>query len=179
MTSTGTCRRPIEERSISLRYFYDCEFIEDGVVIDLVSIGVVCEDGREYYAVSTEFDAKRAGPWVRKYVLPQLPPPASPRWRSREQIRDDLYKFLIPRPSVQPELWAWVGAYDHVALCQLWGSMVDLPTALPRYTNELRQHWEAHGRPALPPVPPDAHDALADARHNYAKFEAIEAARRR
>ncbi|WP_067844393.1 polyadenylate-specific 3'-exoribonuclease AS [Nocardia lijiangensis] len=162
-----------------MRYFYDCEFIEDGVVIDLVSIGVVCEDGREYYAVSTEFDPERAGHWVRKYVLPQLPPPASPRWRSREQIRNDLYKFLLPRPSVQPELWAWVGAYDHVALCQLWGSMVDLPTALPRYTNELRQHWEAHGRPTLPPVPPDAHDALADARHNYAKFEAIEAARRR
>ncbi|MBF6212972.1 polyadenylate-specific 3'-exoribonuclease AS [Nocardia puris] len=162
-----------------MRYFYDCEFIEDGVVIDLVSIGVVCEDGREYYAVSTEFDAGRAGPWVRKHVLPLLPPESSPLWRSREQIRDDLYKFLVPRTSVQPELWAWVGAYDHVALCQLWGSMTALPTELPRYTNELRQHWDAHGRPPLPPVPPDAHDALADARHNLAKFEAIEAARRR
>ncbi len=169
----------MEERPISLRYFYDCEFIEDGSTIDLVSIGVVCEDGREYYAVSTEFDPERAGPWVRKYVLPQLPSPSSALWRSREQIRKDLYEFLVPRPSVTPELWAWVAAYDHVALCQLWGSMVDLPNALPRYTNELRQHWEAHGRPALPPVPPDAHDALADARHNLAKFEAIEAARRR
>ena len=39
-----------------MRYFYDCEFIEDGRTIDLVSIGVVAEDGREYYAVSTEFD---------------------------------------------------------------------------------------------------------------------------
>jgi hypothetical protein len=28
-------------------------------------------------------------------------------------------------------------------------------------------------------VPPDVHDALADARHNLAKFEAIEAHRRR
>ncbi|WP_327114486.1 polyadenylate-specific 3'-exoribonuclease AS [Nocardia sp. NBC_01730] len=161
-----------------MRYFYDCEFIEDGRTIDLISIGFVSEDGREYYAVSTEFDPGRAGPWVRKYVLPQLPPPSSPLWRNRQQIRDDLYEFLLPRPSVQPELWAWVAAYDHVALCQLWGSMVDLPTALPRYTNELRQHWEAHSRPELPPVPPDAHDALADARHNLAKFEAIEAARR-
>ena len=34
------------------------------------------------------------------------------------------------------------------------------------------------GRPALPPIPTDAHDALADARHNLAKFEAIETARR-
>lgn len=168
----------LRSRPISLRYFYDCEFIEDGVVIDLVSIGVVCEDGREYYAVSTEFDPDKAGPWVRRHVLPQLPSPSSPLWRSRKQIRDDLYKFLVPRSSVVPELWAWVGAYDHVALCQLWGSMVDLPTIFPRYTNELRQHWDAHGRPELPPVPPDAHDALADARHNLAKFEAIEASRR-
>jgi hypothetical protein len=171
--------RTAEESPISLRYFYDCEFIEDGVVIDLVSIGVVCEDGREYYAVSTEFDPERAGPWVRKNVLPKLPSPSSRVWRSREQIRKDLYDFLVPRPSVTPELWAWVGAYDHVALCQLWGSMVDLPNTLPRYTNELRQHWDAHGRPELPPIPQDAHDALADARHNLAKFEAIEAARRR
>ena len=43
------------------RYFYDCEFIEDGRVIDLVSIGVVDEYGREFYAVSTEFDATRGG----------------------------------------------------------------------------------------------------------------------
>ena len=44
-----------------MRFFYDCEFIEDGTTIDLVSIGVVGEDGREFYAVSTEFDASRAG----------------------------------------------------------------------------------------------------------------------
>ena len=161
-----------------MRYFYDCEFIEDGVVVELVSIGVVCEDGREFYAVSTEFNAEKAGPWVRRNVLPKLPPPSSPLWRRRAQIRDELYAFLIPRPTVAPELWAWVGAYDHVALCQLWGSMIDLPSTLPRYTNELRQHWEQHGRPPLPPVPPDAHNALADARHNLAKFEAIEAYRR-
>ncbi|MBA3574969.1 MAG: 3'-5' exoribonuclease, partial [Pseudonocardiales bacterium] len=33
-----------------MRFFYDCEFIEDGLTIDLVSIGVVDEDGREFYA---------------------------------------------------------------------------------------------------------------------------------
>lgn len=148
------------------------------MTIDLISIGVVCEDGREYYAISSEFAPEKAGPWVRRNVLPKLPAPSSPLWRTRRQIRDELYRFLVPRPSVEPELWAWVGAYDHVALCQLWGSMVDLPTDLPRYTNELRQHWEMSGRPQLPPVPPDAHDALADARHNLAKFEVIEAARR-
>ena len=41
---------------MAYRYFYDTEFIEDGRIIDLVSIGVVDEHGREYYAISTEFD---------------------------------------------------------------------------------------------------------------------------
>ena len=48
------------------RYFYDCEFIEDGRVIDLVSIGVVDENGREFYAISTEFDERPAVAWVRR-----------------------------------------------------------------------------------------------------------------
>ena len=162
-----------------MRYFYDCEFIEDGRTIELISIGVVAEDGREFYAVSSEFDRERAGTWVRRNVLPKLPPPASPLWRTRERIRDDLLAFLVPRPSVRPELWAWVAAYDHVVLCQLWGSMPELPSSMPRYTRELRQYWEMEGSPPLPPAPADAHDALADARHNLAKFEAIESFRRR
>lgn len=160
-----------------MRYFYDSEFIEDGRTIELISIGVVCEDGREFYAVSTDFDPKRAGKWVRQNVLPKLPPPAHPAWRSRERIRDDLLSFLLPRAGIEPELWAWVAAYDHVALCQLWGPMTALPRSLPRYTRELKQYWEQNGSPTIPPVPADAHDALADARHNMAKFEAIERAR--
>ena len=55
------------------RYFYDCEFIEDGRLVDLVSIGVVDEFGREFYAVSTQFDDSRAVPWVRRNVLDKLP----------------------------------------------------------------------------------------------------------
>ena len=77
-----------------MRYFYDTEFIDDGCTIDLISIGVATEDGREYYAVSTEFDPERAGSWVRTHVLPKLPPPASQVWRSRAQIRSDLETFF-------------------------------------------------------------------------------------
>ncbi|HXO12259.1 MAG TPA: hypothetical protein VN871_07835, partial [Mycobacterium sp.] len=56
-----------------MRYFYDTEFIDDGYNIELISIGIVAEDGREYYAVSTEFNPERAGNWVRANVLPKLP----------------------------------------------------------------------------------------------------------
>ncbi|QJY49557.1 polyadenylate-specific 3'-exoribonuclease AS [Pseudonocardia broussonetiae] len=158
-----------------MRFFYDCEFIEDGTTIDLVSIGVVGEDGREFYAVSTEFDPSRAGAWVRANVLPKLPSPADPAWRSRSRLRADLLDF-VTEPGGDVEMWAWIAAYDHVALCQLWGAMPALPRALPRFTRELRQRWEDAGRPALPPPTADAHDALADARLNLRRWEAIESA---
>ncbi|MDO5731677.1 polyadenylate-specific 3'-exoribonuclease AS [Corynebacterium sphenisci] len=162
-----------------MRYFYDTEFIEDGRTIDLISIGVVAEDGREFYAVSAEFDERAAGPWVRAHVLGQLPSPGSGLWMPRSRIRDRLMEFLLPAGGGDPELWAWVGAYDHVALAQLWGDMTRLPRRLPRYTRELKQHWEAAGRPRLPAQPSGRHDALADARHNLARFRAIEAHRER
>lgn len=160
-----------------MRYFYDTEFIDDGRTIDLISIGIVAEDGREYYAVSTEFDPERAGSWVRANVLPKLPPPASPLWRSRTQIRLDLEDFFgVSRASEPIELWAWVGAYDHVALCQLWGPMQALPQPLPRFTHELRQFWEERGSPQRPARSADAHDALVDARDQLRWFQLITAA---
>jgi len=151
------------------RYFYDCEFIENGRTIDLVSIGMVREDGREFYAVSTEFNPNHAIDWVRRNVLDKLPAPADKAWRSLEQIRADLLAFLS-EPGDSVELWAWMSAYDHVALCQLWGDMRALPRRIPRFTHELRQRWEALGCPPLPAQPPDQHDALADARHNLARW---------
>jgi hypothetical protein len=156
---------------MTYRYFYDCEFIEDGRTVDLVSIGVVDENGREFYAVSTEFDGARAVPWVRRNVLDKLPSPGDPAWRSRERLRDDLYRFLV-EPGEEIELWAWYAAYDHVALAQLWGPMTALPREIPRFTKDLRQLWDDRGRPPLPDAT-GRHDALVDARHNLARWRAL------
>jgi hypothetical protein len=158
------------------RYLYDTEFIERSenghMWLDLVSIGIVSEDGRrEYYAVSTEFDPAFAVTWVRRNVLDKLPPPSDPAWRSRSRIRADVEEFLTA--DGPPELWAWYGAYDHVVLCQLFGTMTALPGSLPRFTRDLRQLWEEVGSPDLPKPPRDAHDALADACHNLARWQVL------
>jgi len=55
-----------------MRYFIDTEFIDTGREIDLVSIGIVCEDGREYYAQSVEFDHRKASVWVKENMLTHL-----------------------------------------------------------------------------------------------------------
>jgi 3' exoribonuclease, RNase T-like len=159
---------------LPVRFFYDCEFIEDGQTIDLVSIGVVDESGREFYAVSSEFNPDPAIEWVRRHVLSRLPSPSDTAWRTRQRIRADLLEFLTV-PGEPIELWAWMAGYDHVALVQLWGNMRALPRPIPRFTHELRQRWEDRGSPPLPIPPPDQHDALADARYNLARWRALAA----
>ena len=131
-----------------MRVWYDAEFSRTAPDVELVSLGAVAEDGREFYAVSTGFDPETAHPWVRTNVLPQLPPPNDPAWMPREVLRDALLEFL----GAEPVLWAWYGAYDHVALCQL---------------------WEHLGRPPLPTQAEGLHHALDDARHCKARWEAL------
>ena len=43
-----------------MKYFLDTEFIEDGKTIDLISIGIVSEDGRELYCENSDCDLSRA-----------------------------------------------------------------------------------------------------------------------
>lgn len=144
------------------RFYYDCEFIERPSTIDLISIGMVGEDGSEYYGVSNEFDESAANLWVRENVLTLLPPVEERV--SRARIRADLLGFLRPSKADKVELWGYYSAYDHVALCWLFGPMVDLPPGMPKYTRDLKQWADALGNPKLPKDPEDEHHALADAR---------------
>ena len=151
-----------------MRFFYDCEFGVTAPAVTLVSIGVAAEDGRTFSAVLDDWDPLQVHPWVRENVLPQLPPAST--WRARAAVREELLAFL----GDDPVLWAWYGAYDHVALCQLWGAMPALPRALPRFTLDVRQLWEHLGRPPMPKQTSGLHDALADARHVMVRWEALQ-----
>ena len=147
------------------RVFYDTEFIDNGSTIDLISLGAVDEQGREFYAVSTEFNPATASQWVRDNVLDKLPPRSDPAWMPRHEIRDRYFRWLT-EPGDKIELWAYFAAYDHVAYAQLWGAMINLPKVLPMRTNDLMTLWDLAGRPEKPPQPENQHDALADARWN-------------
>ena len=143
----------------TMPYFVDCEFIEDGHTIDLLSIGVACGDGRELYLENGQADWSKANLWVQENVLPHLTGVGKPRWR----IGHDLRAFV---GDDIPEFWSWCGAYDWVAICQLYGAMVDKPAGWPNYCRDLQQEMDRLGvtDDQLPAHPGDAHNALADAR---------------
>ena len=154
-----------------MKYFYDTEFIEDGKTIDLISIGIICEDGRTYYAISLEYDETKASDWVRENVLSKLPAiikKGEILWKSREQIKDDIVAFI---GEDNPELWAYYADYDHVALCQLFGTMMDLPKNFPMFTMDIKQLCNSKGNPRLPKQETNEHNALEDALWNKKAYE--------
>ncbi|GGJ81829.1 3'-5' exoribonuclease [Streptomyces camponoticapitis] len=181
-----------------MRIFFDTEFLDDGRTIDLISIGMVAEDGRELYAVSAEFDqaAVRRHGWLMANVWPSLPivrnlpgqrgldrlDLAHPDVRPRAQIARLVKEFVLATPD--PQLWAYFSAYDHVALAQLFGPMSNLPAGIPMQTDDLVTEAKRLGiRPVdLPEQADGHHNALADARHNAVKaafLDSIAAQRRR
>lgn len=154
-----------------MKFFYDTEFLDDGETIEFISIGIVREDGATYYAVNEDADWKRIHQheWLTANVINQLPPPFE--WRPKSVIAADVSEFLLG--SGAPELWAWFAAYDHVVLSQLFGRMLDLPTGIPMYSNDLRCLIDWVGITKLPEQLSGNHDALEDAKHLKVQFEYV------
>jgi 3' exoribonuclease, RNase T-like len=161
----------------------DCEFLDDGRTIDLISMGIVRDDGAEYYAVNREAPWGQIlhHPWLRDNVLPHLPQNGKhvhylleARWwldqdhpdvRDHTQIAQEVATFIQQMPN--PELWGWHPAYDFVALCQLWGPMVNRPPGIPDRVNDVRQEYARRGLTGADAPAQNArsvHNALHDAR---------------
>ncbi|MFI6512937.1 3'-5' exoribonuclease domain-containing protein [Streptosporangium sp. NPDC050855] len=169
-----------------MRIYYDLEFFDSGRTIDLISIGMVADDGRELYAINAElpYHALVDHTFLRENVAPHLPVrlPETDGWECwdfqhpdmtkvmyRNELRKAISAFVAETPD--PELWAYYSAYDHVGLAQIFGRMLDLPSGIPMQTDDLMTEWKRLGRPALPQQAEDAqtaivHHALHDARWN-------------
>jgi hypothetical protein len=138
-----------------VKIWFDTEFIEDGKTIDLLSIGAVREDGAMFYAEFADTDRSRASQWVAENVIPHLTGPVL----SREDIAVSLRHFC----GDTPEFWAYYAGYDWVALCQIYGTMMDLPKGWPMFCRDVQQLRVSLGDPALPPQASTEHNALDDA----------------
>ncbi len=169
-----------------MKYFIDTEFSERGpkYPIELISIGIVSEDNREFYAINSEFKTSHASAWVKENVLPQtifrgeeiIGSGTSPRRRWEEsrrmpfsQIRNEILEFI--GTDQKPEFWGYYADYDWVVFCQLFGAMIDLPEGWPMYCNDLKQLCMEKGNPKLPDLPNCIeHHALYDARETKYRY---------
>jgi hypothetical protein len=189
-----------------MKYYLDQEFIEGfhkpllgkrRHFIDLISIGIVCEDGREYYAISNEFDPKDADEWVMGNVIAKLPSKENYDWKSNKQIADEIIEFVYKGcecsnnvadcgKNIPIEFYGYYSDYDWVLFCSLFGRMIDLPQGFPMFCIDLKQSldeaidklgWDLEGVKKYKggfPEQENEHNALADARWNKKLHEYIQ-----
>lgn len=148
-----------------MRYWLDTEFVDTGSAIELISIGIVSETGRELYLENANFDWGWADQWVRDNVLAHLKGGES-RWPLRS-IQATLRDFFDIEDYGKPEIWGWCAGYDFVAFCQIFGTMMDLPAGYPHYIRDLQYILDERGikDDELPRQEEGLHNALADAKH--------------
>jgi hypothetical protein len=163
-----------------MRYYLDTEFIEFPNTIQLISIGIKSEDGREYYSVSSAYEFDKASKWViDNVIIPIYKEQSSKEMKSLgvditnfhkyvgkdlSQIKEDILAFVgFPDyPKGEPEFWTYYGAYDWVVFCWIFGRMIDLPKGFPMYSNDLKQLSESLGGVNMK-SPDGEHNALVDA----------------
>src|SRR5580698_10440193 len=141
-----------------MKYWIDTEFIERPFSIDLISIGLVAEDGREFYAESAEVDWTKASQWTLETVRPQL----DGKVIAREEIGYAIRRFIDE--DKQPLFWGYLPAHDWVVFGWLFGRMDELPFHFPQLCLDVKQWAIELGDPELQPQTGARHHALADAR---------------
>ncbi|WP_433704181.1 hypothetical protein [Paraburkholderia sacchari] len=136
-----------------MRVFVDCEFT-DFIDCDLISIGLVADDGREFYGERSDYDGTACSVFVREAVLPQL-----------GQQSDCVYS----REGLRNALRAWLGQFGGervvcVDFATDWDLMLDLldgetngwqAQLVPVDQGRLEMYFAQH---------PGRHHALVDAR---------------
>jgi len=117
--------------------FFDLEFTGLHQHTSLISIGCVAEDGRMFYAESTEYNTTQINPWLKENVianlqLGELEPGHDdlPRMSTSDKLWTILgkewqirkwFKEWINFPGYgQVEMWGDVYAYDWMLFCELF-----------------------------------------------------------
>lgn len=158
-------------RGTKMVYWLDTEFIENGGEIHLLSIGIVAEDGLSFYAVHKDCDISKASPWVKDNVLKYIDFEDEKSLKTKAQIKESI--LTMTRDDSNIRFVADYCSYDWVALCQIFGAMIDLPKNFPMYCNDLQQLLRIVGLSDkdLPKDNEKPHHALADAMELKTQWE--------
>lgn len=146
-------------------YHIDCEFTHF-INLQLISIGIVGEDGSEFYGEVTDFNRAACSEFVRAAVLPQLGQFPG-RAMSFAQLSREVLAWLYRIPVESGPVLCYDYADDFALLCDLIGG--PLPDGWThenigaRLDRERQEAWyrEHSGR----------HHALYDARANAFAFK--------
>lgn len=114
-----------------MKYFLDTEFSDTGSVVHPISIGIVNENGDEYYTEISSPWRDTADPWILDNVGRYMGQMSA---RAPSYVRDDIIDYLGDEPA---EFWAYWASYDWVVFCQLMGGLMKLPKHVSPWVRDL------------------------------------------
>ncbi|MGB5927374.1 MAG: 3'-5' exoribonuclease [Cyclobacteriaceae bacterium] len=119
------------------RLYLDTEFTGLHQQTTLISMALVAEDGRSFYAEFTDYAQEQVDDWLRGNVLKHLHLKqghydddglAHSICGDKEAVRKALEAFLAQFGKVH--IWADVLTYDWMLFCQLFGGARNLPATI-------------------------------------------------
>lgn len=116
-----------------MKVFFDTEFTGLHQNTTLISIGLVSEDGKTFYAEFTDYDKKQIDEWLQTNVINNLARSLgelyymadSTAYGKKHEVVRELEKWLKQWDSV--EIWSDCLSYDWVLFNQLWGHAFKIP----------------------------------------------------
>lgn len=134
MVDIGTL---VKVERIVMKVFFDTEFTGLSKDTTLISLGMISENGRTFYAEFNDYNKKQVDDWIKENVITHLRFGSDYSWIpiidfehyemkcSRYEARNALYEWLSQFESI--ELWSDCLAYDWVLFCDLFGGAMTIP----------------------------------------------------
>lgn len=172
-----------------MKVFFDTEFTGLHQYTTLISIGLIAEDGHEFYAELTDYDESQVDDWLRDNVISGLfyddvdpNPNGHEKYFMRcnsKDVSEKLVWWLSQYESV--EMWSDCLSYDWVLFCQLWGHAFNIPESVYYIPFDICTLFKAKGidpdisREEFAEIPTNAgkHNALWDAQIIKACYEKL------
>lgn len=139
-----------------MKLFFDTEFTGLHKNTTLLSIGIVSENGKKFYAESADYDESQCNDWIRENVLAHTILAGNETLAARLGADGDTTVVLGGKADIQHELSEWlkqfdnvqfvsdVCHYDMVLLIDIFGTAFDLPKNVSAVCYDINQDIARH-----------------------------------
>lgn len=139
-----------------MKLFFDTEFTGLRKTTTLISLGIVAEDGRKFYAEFTDYSREQCDDWIKENVIDNLcldgmgdgasstdeNQPCILVRGNKEYVKSELSEWLSRFDAV--EFVSDVCHYDFVLLIDLFGTAFDLPKNVNPACHDINQDIARH-----------------------------------
>jgi hypothetical protein len=142
--------------------FLDCEFVDLGSRVELISIGIAPETvgDPEFYRefLGIGYVLAQKDPWLKENVVPHL---GTVDKINNKKLEEDLLNYI---GEEEIQFWAYNASYDWVCFCGIFGNLMNLPDNINSCCFDLKQYQHFLRGPVFNQEQKIKHHALGDAK---------------